>query len=78
MQWWHTCRLWWQWTQQHKDVPTPQFRNMVNAGSTWYQTPGKQRWGEWELWRREHHLTARILTIIGLIIALIGVLRGCG
>jgi hypothetical protein len=80
MQWWHARqerrRQWRQWRDQHKGVSTPQFRKMVEAGSTWYQTPGKQQWAEWELFRREH-LTARIIKIAGLIIIpLIGVIIG--
>jgi hypothetical protein len=48
---------------------------MVEAGSTWYQTPGKQQWAEHELRRRERHLTPdRILQIAGLILTLIGLL----
>jgi hypothetical protein len=70
MQWWHTWQQWRQWHDENKDVPLEQFRNSVKTGSTWYQTPGKQRWAEWELFRREH-LTARILTIAGLILTFI-------
>jgi hypothetical protein len=74
MQWWHALherrRQWRQWRDEHKGVSNPQFRKMVEAGSTWYQTPGKQRWAEWELFRRER-LTARILTIAGLILTFI-------
>jgi hypothetical protein len=73
MQWWRTWQQWLQWTRENKGVATPTFRRMVDTGSTWYQTPGKQRWAEWELFRREY-LTARIITIAGLIIALLGVL----
>ena len=51
---------------------------MVDTGSTWYQTPGKQQWAEWELLRRKH-LTARnlIIALISLITAaLIGKIVG--
>jgi hypothetical protein len=47
---------------------------MVETGSTWYQTPGKQQWGEQELRRREPHLTDRIIKIAGLILTFIGVI----
>jgi hypothetical protein len=36
-----------------KNVPLQQFQNMVDIGSTWHLTPGKQQWAEWELFRRE-------------------------
>jgi hypothetical protein len=76
MQWWHTWQQWRQWREENKGVSTPQFRKMVEAGSTWYQTPGKQQWAEWELRRRERPpLTDRIIKIAGLIIIpLIGVI----
>jgi ABC-type uncharacterized transport system involved in gliding motility auxiliary subunit len=75
MQWWHTRQQRRQWREENKGVSTPQFRKMVEAGSTWYQTPGKQQWGEQELRRREPHLTDRIIKIAGLIIIpLIGVI----
>jgi hypothetical protein len=49
MQWWHARqerrRQWRQWRDENKGVSNPQFRKMVEAGSTWYQTPGKQQWG---------------------------------
>jgi hypothetical protein len=86
MQWWHAMmqlwharqerrRRWRQWRDEHKGVSNPQFRKMVEAGSTWYQTLGKQQWAEHELRRRERHLTPdRILQIAGLILTLIGLL----
>lgn len=73
MQWWRTWQQWLQWSREHKGVATPTFRKMVDTGSTWYQTPGKQQWAEWELWRRKH-LTARIIKIAGLILTFIGVI----
>jgi hypothetical protein len=81
MQWWHARqerrRQWRQWRDQNKDVSNPQFRKMAETGSTWYQTPGKQQWGEQELRRREGHLTDRNIKIAGLIIIpLIGVIIG--
>jgi hypothetical protein len=74
MQWWRTWQQWLQWSREHKGVATPTFRKMVDTGSTWYQTPGKQQWGEQELRRREPHLTDRIIKIAGLILTFIGVI----
>jgi hypothetical protein len=78
MQWWHARqerrRQWRQWRDENKGVSNPQFRKMVEAGSTWYQTSGKQQWGEQELRRREHHLTDRNIKIAGLILTFIGVI----
>jgi hypothetical protein len=80
MQWWHARqerrRQWRQWRDENKGVSNPQFRKMVEAGSTWYQTPGKQQWAEQELQRREHHLTDRNIKIAGLILTFIGVIIG--
>jgi hypothetical protein len=72
MQWWHARqerrRQWRQWRDENKGVSNPQFRKMVETGSTWYQ------WGEQELRRREPHLTDRIIKIAGLILTFIGVI----
>jgi hypothetical protein len=66
------------WRKELRDVPLNQLRGMV-GGSHFYQTPGKQRWAEWWLWRREHALALGSLgvAVIGAVITAIGLyLRG--
>jgi len=57
------------WRKDLRDVPLDRFREMVRR-SHFYATPGKQRWAERWLWRREHAL-ALIGTIIAAIAAVI-------
>jgi hypothetical protein len=67
---WSECR---RWDRENENVPWDRFRS-----SMFYQTPGKQRWAEWRLWRHEkiwgHPLR---LTTVGLgAVGLIG--KFCG
>ena len=56
------------WRKELRDVPLDQLRGMVN-GSHFYATPGKQRWAERWLWRREHAIEDWY-KIIGVVIGL--------
>jgi hypothetical protein len=66
------------WRRELRDVPLDQFRGMVK-GSHFYATPGKQRWAERWLWRREHadKIIGGAIGLGSLIVAAIGLyLRG--
>jgi hypothetical protein len=48
-------------------MPMDQLRGMVRQ-SAFYETPGKQRWAERWLWRREH-LYNNPVALVGLVVA---------
>jgi hypothetical protein len=59
------------WSKELEDVSPDQFRAMVK-GSHFHATPGKQRWAEQRLWRRENGLALSALaaSVIGIVISL--------
>ena len=66
--WWAAWSERRRWRRELRNVPPRQLRSMVDS-SAFYQTPGKQRWAERWVWRREHRLQLATLAIgvLGLI-----------
>ena len=71
MEWWQQRR---KWRKELENVPLSHLRGMVER-RMFYQTPGKQRWAERLLWRKEH-LTNRMLQIAGIVIGLASMIVG--